>query len=77
MTSSDIVHFLLFFVCLAVTSAVQGVFKQGIFHMECSCLAFSPFDSNQLQCVPDWACEAKKLEVLDMSYNLLVELPSR
>uniref|UniRef100_A0A8C9LC24 PH domain leucine-rich repeat-containing protein phosphatase 2 n=1 Tax=Pavo cristatus TaxID=9049 RepID=A0A8C9LC24_PAVCR len=32
---------------------------------------------NQLQCVPDWACEAKKLEILDMSYNLLVELPSR
>uniref|UniRef100_A0A672V3L0 PH domain and leucine rich repeat protein phosphatase 2 n=1 Tax=Strigops habroptila TaxID=2489341 RepID=A0A672V3L0_STRHB len=32
---------------------------------------------NQLQCVPDWACEAKKLEVLDMSHNLLVELPSR
>ncbi|XP_016156657.1 PREDICTED: PH domain leucine-rich repeat-containing protein phosphatase 2 isoform X2 [Ficedula albicollis] len=32
---------------------------------------------NQLQCVPDWACEAKKLEVLDLSYNLLLELPSR
>ncbi|POI34732.1 hypothetical protein CIB84_001515 [Bambusicola thoracicus] len=32
---------------------------------------------NQMQCVPDWACEAKKLEILDMSYNLLVELPSR
>ncbi|NWY90360.1 PHLP2 phosphatase, partial [Loxia curvirostra] len=39
-----------------------------------TCLELS---RNQLQCVPDWACEAKKLEVLDMSYNLLLELPSR
>uniref|UniRef100_A0A8C0FL09 PH domain leucine-rich repeat-containing protein phosphatase 2 n=1 Tax=Bubo bubo TaxID=30461 RepID=A0A8C0FL09_BUBBB len=39
-----------------------------------TCLELS---HNQLQCVPDWACEAKKLEVLDVSYNLLVELPSR
>ncbi|NWY37776.1 PHLP2 phosphatase, partial [Sylvia atricapilla] len=39
-----------------------------------TCLELS---HNQLQCVPDWACEAKKLEVLDMSYNLLLELPSR
>uniref|UniRef100_A0A8B9GAJ4 PH domain and leucine rich repeat protein phosphatase 2 n=1 Tax=Amazona collaria TaxID=241587 RepID=A0A8B9GAJ4_9PSIT len=35
------------------------------------------FLSNQLQCVPAWACEAKKLEVLDVSHNLLVELPLR
>ncbi|NXO94723.1 PHLP2 phosphatase, partial [Certhia brachydactyla] len=39
-----------------------------------TCLELS---HNQLQCVPDWACEAKKLEVLDVSYNLLLELPSR
>ncbi|XP_030083534.1 PH domain leucine-rich repeat-containing protein phosphatase 2 isoform X1 [Serinus canaria] len=39
-----------------------------------TCLELS---RNQLQCVPDWACEAKKLEVLDVSYNLLLELPSR
>ncbi|XP_056356822.1 PH domain leucine-rich repeat-containing protein phosphatase 2 isoform X2 [Oenanthe melanoleuca] len=39
-----------------------------------TCLELS---HNQLQCVPDWACEAKKLEVLDLSYNLLLELPSR
>uniref|UniRef100_A0A671EPE4 protein-serine/threonine phosphatase n=1 Tax=Rhinolophus ferrumequinum TaxID=59479 RepID=A0A671EPE4_RHIFE len=30
---------------------------------------------NLLECVPDWACEAKKLEILDMSYNLLTEIP--
>ncbi|NWV34210.1 PHLP2 phosphatase, partial [Grantiella picta] len=39
-----------------------------------TCLELS---HNQLQCIPDWACEAKKLEVLDVSYNLLLELPSR
>ncbi|XP_037733345.1 PH domain leucine-rich repeat-containing protein phosphatase 2 isoform X2 [Chelonia mydas] len=39
-----------------------------------TCLEIS---RNQLLCIPDWACEAKKLEVLDMSYNLLTELPSR
>ncbi|XP_039358628.1 PH domain leucine-rich repeat-containing protein phosphatase 2 isoform X4 [Mauremys reevesii] len=38
-----------------------------------TCLEIS---RNQLLCIPDWACEAKKLEVLDMSYNLLTELPS-
>ncbi|XP_036201656.1 PH domain leucine-rich repeat-containing protein phosphatase 2 isoform X3 [Myotis myotis] len=32
---------------------------------------------NQLECVPDWACEAKKIEVLDVSYNLLTEVPMR
>ncbi|KAF1440867.1 PH domain leucine-rich repeat-containing protein phosphatase 2, partial [Spheniscus demersus] len=40
-------------------------------------LTYLELSHNQLQCVPDWACEAKKLEVLDVSYNLLVELPSR
>lgn len=34
-------------------------------------------DRNLLECVPDWACEAKKLEILDMSYNLLTEVPAR
>ncbi|CAO2609918.1 PH domain leucine-rich repeat-containing protein phosphatase 2 [Lemmus lemmus] len=32
---------------------------------------------NLLECIPDWACEAKKLEILDMSYNLLTEIPVR
>nr|XP_054309233.1 PH domain leucine-rich repeat-containing protein phosphatase 2 isoform X3 [Pongo pygmaeus] len=32
---------------------------------------------NLLECVPDWACEAKKIEVLDVSYNLLTEVPMR
>ncbi|XP_059732787.1 PH domain leucine-rich repeat-containing protein phosphatase 2 isoform X2 [Bos javanicus] len=30
---------------------------------------------NLLECVPDWACEAKKIEILDVSYNLLTEVP--
>uniref|UniRef100_A0A4X1SLY7 protein-serine/threonine phosphatase n=1 Tax=Sus scrofa TaxID=9823 RepID=A0A4X1SLY7_PIG len=30
---------------------------------------------NLLECVPDWACEAKKLEILDVSHNLLTEVP--
>ncbi|XP_020819264.1 PH domain leucine-rich repeat-containing protein phosphatase 2 isoform X1 [Phascolarctos cinereus] len=32
---------------------------------------------NQLEYVPDWVCESKKIEVLDMSYNLLTEIPIR
>uniref|UniRef100_A0A673VDD1 PH domain leucine-rich repeat-containing protein phosphatase 2 n=1 Tax=Suricata suricatta TaxID=37032 RepID=A0A673VDD1_SURSU len=32
---------------------------------------------NLLECVPDWACEAKKMEILDVSYNLLTEVPMR
>nr|XP_012292903.1 PH domain leucine-rich repeat-containing protein phosphatase 2 isoform X2 [Aotus nancymaae] len=32
---------------------------------------------NLLECVPDWACEAKKIEVLDVSYNLITEVPMR
>jgi PH domain/leucine-rich repeat-containing protein phosphatase len=32
---------------------------------------------NLLECVPDWACEAKKLEILDISHNLLTEVPMR
>ncbi|XP_008067761.1 PH domain leucine-rich repeat-containing protein phosphatase 2 isoform X2 [Carlito syrichta] len=32
---------------------------------------------NLLECIPDWACEAKKIEILDVSYNLLTEVPMR
>ncbi|XP_023597653.1 PH domain leucine-rich repeat-containing protein phosphatase 2 isoform X2 [Trichechus manatus latirostris] len=32
---------------------------------------------NLLECVPDWACEAKKIEILDVSYNLLTEVSMR
>uniref|UniRef100_A0A8C8Z537 PH domain leucine-rich repeat-containing protein phosphatase 2 n=1 Tax=Prolemur simus TaxID=1328070 RepID=A0A8C8Z537_PROSS len=32
---------------------------------------------NLLECVPDWACDSKKIEILDMSYNLLTEVPMR
>lgn len=35
------------------------------------------FYRNLLECVPDWACEAKKIEILDASYNLLTEVPVR
>lgn len=30
-----------------------------------------------MESLPDWLCEAKKLEVLDVSHNLITELPSR
>lgn len=30
-----------------------------------------------LECVPDWACDAKKIEIIDVSYNLLTEVPVR
>ncbi|XP_028930737.1 PH domain leucine-rich repeat-containing protein phosphatase 2 [Ornithorhynchus anatinus] len=39
-----------------------------------TCLELS---RNLLECVPDWACEAKKIEILDVSYNLLTEIPVR
>uniref|UniRef100_H3A5Z3 protein-serine/threonine phosphatase n=1 Tax=Latimeria chalumnae TaxID=7897 RepID=H3A5Z3_LATCH len=32
---------------------------------------------NYLECVPDWVCEARKIEVLDFSWNHLIELPAR
>ncbi|KAI2579560.1 PH domain and leucine rich repeat protein phosphatase 2 [Homo sapiens] len=42
-----------------------------------SLLTFLDLSRNLLECVPDWACEAKKIEVLDVSYNLLTEVPVR
>lgn len=30
-----------------------------------------------MESLPDWLCEAKKLEVLDVSHNLIAELPAR
>lgn len=30
-----------------------------------------------MEALPDWLCEAKKLEVLDMSHNLIADLPAR
>uniref|UniRef100_A0A5F9DJ73 PH domain leucine-rich repeat-containing protein phosphatase 2 n=1 Tax=Oryctolagus cuniculus TaxID=9986 RepID=A0A5F9DJ73_RABIT len=32
---------------------------------------------NLLECVPDWACDAKKIEIIDVSYNVLTEVPMR
>ncbi|XP_029004896.1 PH domain leucine-rich repeat protein phosphatase 1-like [Betta splendens] len=32
---------------------------------------------NKLECVPDWVCESKRLEVLDISHNSVTELPIR
>uniref|UniRef100_A0A8C5DR42 protein-serine/threonine phosphatase n=1 Tax=Gouania willdenowi TaxID=441366 RepID=A0A8C5DR42_GOUWI len=36
-----------------------------------------PSYRNHMESLPDWLCEAKKLEVLDMSHNLIAELPAR
>ncbi|CAF91595.1 unnamed protein product, partial [Tetraodon nigroviridis] len=32
---------------------------------------------NHMEALPDWLCEAKKLEVLDVSHNLIADLPAR
>ncbi|XP_053369723.1 PH domain leucine-rich repeat-containing protein phosphatase 2 [Clarias gariepinus] len=32
---------------------------------------------NVLEYLPDWVCDSRKLEVLDVSHNLLLELPAR
>ncbi|XP_061078527.1 PH domain leucine-rich repeat-containing protein phosphatase 2-like [Conger conger] len=32
---------------------------------------------NLLECLPDWVCDTRKIEVLDVSHNLLSELPTR
>lgn len=34
-----------------------------------------PSCRNNMESLPDWLCEAKKLEVLDVSHNLIAELP--
>lgn len=35
------------------------------------------FCRNHMESLPDWLWEAKKLEVLDVSHNLITELPAR
>uniref|UniRef100_A0A8C7IAK5 protein-serine/threonine phosphatase n=1 Tax=Oncorhynchus kisutch TaxID=8019 RepID=A0A8C7IAK5_ONCKI len=35
------------------------------------------FCRNRMEAVPEWLCEIKKLEVLDLSHNLVTELPAR
>ncbi|CAL8351779.1 unnamed protein product [Merluccius merluccius] len=32
---------------------------------------------NQLEYLPDWVCDSRKMEVLDLEHNILTELPSR
>lgn len=32
---------------------------------------------NHMESLPDWLVEAKKLEVLDVSHNLITELPAK
>lgn len=34
-----------------------------------------PSCRNHMESLPDWLCEAKKLEVLDVSHNIIAELP--
>ncbi|XP_077376044.1 PH domain leucine-rich repeat protein phosphatase 1 [Festucalex cinctus] len=40
-------------------------------------LSYMDISRNRMESLPDWLCEAKKLEVLDASHNLVGELPAR
>ncbi|XP_075682831.1 PH domain leucine-rich repeat-containing protein phosphatase 1 isoform X2 [Rhinoderma darwinii] len=40
-------------------------------------LVFMDISRNFLDCLPDWVCESKSLEVLDVSHNHLTGLPAR
>uniref|UniRef100_A0A669C0U1 protein-serine/threonine phosphatase n=1 Tax=Oreochromis niloticus TaxID=8128 RepID=A0A669C0U1_ORENI len=40
-------------------------------------LSYMDISRNHMESLPDWLCEAKKLEVLDASHNLIAELPAR
>lgn len=35
------------------------------------------WDRNLLEYLPDWVCDCRKIEMLDITHNLLSELPSR
>lgn len=35
------------------------------------------WDRNLLEYLPDWVCDCRKIEVMDIAHNLLSELPSR
>ncbi|XP_037131598.1 PH domain leucine-rich repeat protein phosphatase 1 [Syngnathus acus] len=67
---------------------VKGCLLKGIYasNNELQSLDVSPVPSNLsymdisrnlMESLPDWLCEAKKLEVLDASHNLVGELPAR
>ncbi|XP_077472011.1 PH domain leucine-rich repeat-containing protein phosphatase 1 isoform X1 [Stigmatopora argus] len=40
-------------------------------------LSYMDISRNRMEALPEWLCEAKKLEVLDASHNLVTELPAR
>uniref|UniRef100_A0A8C7NHG4 protein-serine/threonine phosphatase n=1 Tax=Oncorhynchus mykiss TaxID=8022 RepID=A0A8C7NHG4_ONCMY len=40
-------------------------------------LTYMDISRNHMEAVPEWLCEIKKLEVLDLSHNLVTELPAR
>uniref|UniRef100_A0A674F3V6 protein-serine/threonine phosphatase n=1 Tax=Salmo trutta TaxID=8032 RepID=A0A674F3V6_SALTR len=40
-------------------------------------LTYMDISRNRMEAVPEWLCEIKKLEVLDLSHNLVTELPAR
>lgn len=41
---------------------------------DCVCVCW---DRNLLEYLPDWVCDCRKIEMLDVTHNLLSELPSR
>ncbi|KAK3561648.1 hypothetical protein QTP86_012469 [Hemibagrus guttatus] len=40
-------------------------------------LTYMDVSWNVMEYLPDWVCDSRKLEVLDVSHNLLLELPAR
>lgn len=53
-----------------------SLYKLHIIYYHHIILSSSP-TRNHMESLPDWLCEAKKLEVLDVSHNLITELPAR
>uniref|UniRef100_A0A672FCB8 protein-serine/threonine phosphatase n=1 Tax=Salarias fasciatus TaxID=181472 RepID=A0A672FCB8_SALFA len=58
---------------------LKGIYasNNGAFRQTQTLLCDPAADSLRPLSLPDWLCEAKKLEVLDVSHNLIAELPAR
>uniref|UniRef100_A0A4W3J252 protein-serine/threonine phosphatase n=1 Tax=Callorhinchus milii TaxID=7868 RepID=A0A4W3J252_CALMI len=57
----------------AATNSKSGVSPSLLVYV---CTLFAPF-LNRLDLLPDWVCDSKKLEVLDVGHNRICELPGK
>lgn len=62
---------------LFVFSALYSVLGNSVCKPDIIHHHHHPLCRNLMESLPDWLCEAKKLEVLDVSHNLISELPAR